>query len=588
MPDDVKIPVGAPGARKAARDLRGVAAAQRQVGQAGGAAGKKLAGGYERAQGRLNRLNKRVKELRWNMQRAGGGTDAQRLKLRRMSDTAARLGKRLKRVGEDGSGALNKLGQAAGVNTSLFANWQLAAVAAGAAVVAMVMRAREAMKELRREMRQWYREFVDLSRQPMTGALARIRGATEADTVGWMHRTGRKYSIAPEEARDMAFEMESGLDPAQVGGKAAFEDIQDAGYKFMRAEKASGGTASGLAIAAFEAGIATRPADFKRFYAKVSAYAGKSKVSPEQIGQIAAELLPAAVAAGISEDQFLAMASAMSFRIKRPDLLRTTLERMIRAAGTNSEGLSRAAEATGRKLGQMSAVEIMELQSDIISGAMRDRGVQGAMAAAEQLKLPAELAQIYPKAFDPAVRRRMRGLLAIGSAATWEGTVGSRYREVRGSTESQEYSSRLGKQQAKQRAGQENALFAVLENRAEAKVTEMMGAGENIPGVWEAGPRGKEKAIRKYILDYLYEAVARIDPESLPDDQARREWRDASGDITTAGILGYRSSGAGEERVQSAARFAQRYGDVYQGGTHYHINDGRDPAGQAAAPKGGY
>lgn len=63
MPDDVKIPVGTPGAKQAQKDLAGVAAAEARVGKAGKRAGREAAEGAEQAEGKLARWGARLKTL---------------------------------------------------------------------------------------------------------------------------------------------------------------------------------------------------------------------------------------------------------------------------------------------------------------------------------------------------------------------------------------------------------------------------------------------------------------------------------------------------------------------------------------------
>lgn len=63
MPDDVKIPVGTPGAKRARKDLEGVAAAEQKVGRAGKRAGREAAEGAEQAEGKLARWAGALKTL---------------------------------------------------------------------------------------------------------------------------------------------------------------------------------------------------------------------------------------------------------------------------------------------------------------------------------------------------------------------------------------------------------------------------------------------------------------------------------------------------------------------------------------------
>jgi HAMP domain-containing protein len=98
MADDLKIPVSAPGAAKATSDLRGVAEAEKRVGDAGQAAGQKLTGmgtGVEGARNRLERMEREITDLLWTQQRWGQLTDQQRQRLELLSRTSERLRGRL-------------------------------------------------------------------------------------------------------------------------------------------------------------------------------------------------------------------------------------------------------------------------------------------------------------------------------------------------------------------------------------------------------------------------------------------------------------------------------------------------------------
>ena len=63
MPDDIKIPVTTPGARQAKQALRGVADAEKQIGQAGKQGGREAAEGLDRAERGAGRLMSKIKSL---------------------------------------------------------------------------------------------------------------------------------------------------------------------------------------------------------------------------------------------------------------------------------------------------------------------------------------------------------------------------------------------------------------------------------------------------------------------------------------------------------------------------------------------
>jgi len=524
MPDEVKIQVSAPGAKRAASDLKGVAQAEGRVAASGRKAGRDV-----------------------------------------------------KKGADDSRQALDQLGSAVGVNTSLFRSWQMGAVGAVMAVVSVVRNALATVKELNRELRQYYRQFVDLSMQPQTQQLAQIRGAGEAETVRWMLEQARRHTIRPEDARDAAFAIESGLDPAAVGGRAGLEAIETAAFQTMRVTGASGRALSGLTIAATEAGIASTPAQFRAFFARASTYAKQSSVSLEQLADVAGTLLPAAVSAGMTEAQFMSMAAAMSFRIKEPGRLRTALEQMIRAAGTSSDRMTAEAEKMGRDAAEMSAVERMVLQSDIIAAAKAAGGLPGGAKAAEELGIPPELAQTYAAAFDKAVQARMAGLAATGSAATWEGAIAGRYAEVTGTPEAEAYRARIAGQATRQAESRRRAALHTMQERAEATYTRMRARGEDIPGIWE-DVYSKETVVRHLVAEEIRRQMRAIaaDPD-VPESirEAAEDW-DRSDPFSK--LYGYTYYGTHSGDVAARARWGQTV--INNHGVQYNNYNKKDPAGR--------
>ncbi len=404
MADELKIRVGVDGAQRAQSDLKGVSRAEQDVGATAKKAGKDAAGAKREA---------------------------------------AAAGKQVKRSAEDGREAIDKLGGSIGLNVRALTNWRLGIAAALMAIIELFRRSMKEMTDFRKSLRDTYREFVDLSQQPGTVQLAQLRGASEADTALWAVRQAKEYGIAPEAAREAAFAIESGIAPEAVGGRAALGQIERAAFTTMRAYGASGGTLASLAIAGLEARQARTPQEFRAFFAKVGAYAGKSKVSMEELAQISSELLPAAISAGIDPDYFLAMAAAMSFRMPAARV-RTSIERLIRAAGTPSEPLEQYATAMGKQASEMSAQDIWAFQSQFISQASQ-RGPQAAMQAAEALGLTAEIQQVFTSAFDPRVLQRMKGIMGAGRAAKWSGVQG-RFAGVTGTPEALEKAARTEKE----------------------------------------------------------------------------------------------------------------------------------------------
>jgi len=486
------------------------------------------------------------------------------------------------------SEAMDELTRGLGVNKSIFTNWQVGLAAGLATLVAALKESHEYLSRIHAEMRSAFREFSDLTRQPGTVQLAQIRGATEAATVDWMYRTGEKYAISPQEARTAAFEIESGLDPTKVGGKAAFGRIEDAAFRVMRGFGASGRTAAGLGIAAYESGLAMTPEEFRRFYAQAGIAAGKSRLSLESLGGILTETLPMAVKAGIPADYFMAQASAMSFRIGDPSRLRTALRQMIAAAGIKGPSLEQYAAAAGRQLADMSAVDIMELQSRQISGALASGGPQAANLMAESLGLPRELAQVYGAAFDPAVQARMRGLRGMIGGAAWSDVAG-RYAGVRGTQSAREYATRIGEQRSRQMMGRSQGLMTVAENLARTRVNTMLATGQDIPGVLEDLPGGQGRATRMYMLHSLQRILGGMAADESLGADVRAEAAGMHEDIfEDRGLIsgdipgGYQILGNAEREVMGAFRFAQTHGitiNRYNGGVQF-IGQYSDQAGE--------
>ncbi len=96
--DELKIPVTVPGADDAKRKLHGVAAAQKKVGDAGQAAGKKLADGYDRAQKRLKLLEAKINNLRYAMNASGRATADQTRRMQQLTRAAGGYRSRLQEV----------------------------------------------------------------------------------------------------------------------------------------------------------------------------------------------------------------------------------------------------------------------------------------------------------------------------------------------------------------------------------------------------------------------------------------------------------------------------------------------------------
>jgi len=540
MPDELKIPIRTPGADQAKRDLKEIAAGEKAVGQAAGEAGKKTS--------------------------AAAGETQQ---------------------------ALDKTHRKAAQGKTSFSEWGKAGIAATVAITAAVMKLLGRIQAVNDRLRATYSEFVGLTQQSETIALAQIRGKSERATVNWMLGTGQRYGLKPEEVRGAAFGIESGLKPEQVGGEGALGEIETAAFKTMRAGGASGKTAAGLAIAAYESGMAKTPAGFRSFYAKATTYAGESRMNLQDLGSILSRLLPMAVKAGIDPDYFMSMASAMSYRIEDPSRLATALEQIIRAAGKKSKALEAFAKRGGRTTADLSARDVMEFQSGFISKALQTGGPQGAEAAAETLGLSSELAGVYGAAFDATVQARMGMLQGKGQAAQWGPVVGRRYAQVSATPEARFTSGQQRERFEQMKRSIKDALYHAALVEAAADIAEYLKAPQG-------GMAGFAQKSREVLLSrdqmarerLLYNVTNRLKQVSRFDADPARKAQAASlmGDLT--GWSGtYIMTGVGErDDIQRALEFLDEGGREpmqgvrIQGGTHYHNHDKRDPAGRPVEP----
>lgn len=535
MPDDVKIRVTAPGAQKADRDIRKVAKAEEDLGRKGKKAGK---------------------DVKKGTAEAGEGFD--------------------------------ELGRSMGVNVGAFKSWKLAAVGAFVAVLATAKSVINRIQEVNRELAGFYQRYVDITQQPGTIQLAQIRGETEKKTALWMLAKQRQFGIPATSAREAAFTIESGLEAQAVGGVAARSEITDIALKTARATGATGRTVGDLAIAAFEAGQAKRPAEFRQFFAKAASYAAGSKVSLEELGGIAARLLPMAVSVGIDPDYFMAQAAAMSFRIPSPSRLATALEQLIRAAGTKGPALEAEAARTGRKVAEMSGREVMEMQSRLLAAAAK-RGPQAIAAMAEQLGLAAEIGTVYVRAFDPKVQARMAGMRARAGAATYQEVIAGRFAGIMARPEARYQRARYGKQEQEMLRAVSGEAFEAEWMAHEEMIAAQMAAGEGGYEAWEAigGLEGRKRALfARYTLALLRQIAA---TEEYAPEMRGAAGRQAEA-IGEAGFgVGWQMFGLGRGRYVEAHRLIQESGiRFFEGGTHYHTGDKQNPAGRPRTPVGAY
>jgi len=453
-------------------------------------------------------------------------------------------------------------------------------LAAAAAIGAAMRRVVANMQEASDRIRQDYQSFVSLTQQNDTRALAQIRGASEAKTASWMMKQSATFGIAPEEARGAAFEIESGFQPEQVGGAAALASMETMAFKTMRATGAGGKTVAGLQIAAYESGLAKKPAQFASFLAKSTAYAGASRMTLQDFGGIMSRLLPMAVKVGIDPDEFQSMAAAMSFRISDPGRLATSLEQLIRAAGAESDPLKQFAAGQGRDVADLGASEIMEFQSQYISTAMQAGGPQGARSAAESLGIAPELAQTYGVAFDPAVRARMGTLQAGAAGATFKDVIGGRFNQSIDTPEGRTSRAAYEKKYQEQRraVGEQDYQAALAEAAAGQKGAEANREGNWAVGVQEAvfSPEQLARNALRQSQEMQLEMLIRMSTDPDTRSRAQEMLSGINARPYTQTMLGV----GGRDAAVGAAAFLADQKPVFNGGTHYHNNDKSDPAGK--------
>jgi len=540
MPDDVKIPISTPGAKEAGKAIKGVASSLREVGHSAKETGKVTS----QATGRM-------------------GDDAQ------------------------------KAGQKVKASAGGWDVWKVAGLAAAAAISAALRRVVSNMQESMQRIGQDYQQFVNLTQQNETRALAQIRGQSEAKTAAWLTKQSATYGIAPGQVRSAAFEIESGFKPEQVGGAAAITSMESMAFKTMRATGAGGKTVAGLQIAAYEAGLAKTPGQFGAFLAKSTAYAGSSRMTLQDFGGIMARLLPMAVNVGLDPDEFQSMAAAMSFRISDPGRLATSLEQLIRAAGAKSKPLTQFAAGQGREPGAMGASEVMAFQSQYISKAMKAGGPQGSAAAAEELGIPAELAQVYGVAFDPAVRERMVGLRQGAGGATFAGVIGQRYQASIGTPEGR--TSRAGyrqKYEEQRRAlGEQQYQAALAEEGVYVRKQQTEMSGDWGEQFLEAVTTDKQN-VRLSLQEATELKLLRLSKSGATPavrDKAKRLMGEVQSTLSGMAEV-FLGVGQHETMVEAAQFLADQKGgspaapQINIGGTHYHSDGRNDPAGKPRTP----
>jgi len=495
----------------------------------------------------------------------------------------------LRKVGEEGKKGAAEAGKATDSLSKSTQNLtsQVGALLGGYAGFQGVVKMMRALADEMERITRDYQVFVNLTQRSDVRSLAQIRGKGEAETAAWTTEQAARYGVSGAEITNAAFEIESGFRPEQVGGAANLARMEEAAFKTMRISGVGGKTVAGLQIAAYESGLAKSPEQFESFLAKSVSYAGGSRINLQDFGTIMARLLPMAVSAGIDPDEFQSMAAAMSFRISNPGRLATSLEQLIRAAGAKSAPLEKLAAG-----GQLSASQIMAFQSEYLSGAMRRGGPQAATAAASELNISPELAQVYGVAFDPTVRARMGELRGQASGATFAGTVGGRFAAETQTPEGRASLAEYELEYQKQERARKDAV--VLADLAEAKArSQASQADETNPlnQVLNAVVPDGVIARRDQYAKYREELDWIIDTSDDPATVARaKSLKDSIyiGGLNDMQVL----FGVGQQQqIRDVATFLNEFrgprGDVspnnraiYHGGTHYHSDNRNDPAGK--------
>lgn len=559
MADEVKIPVSVPGAKQAAQDLRGVADAEHKVGTAGSEGGKKAADG-----------------------------------MREADSAASELGSRL------------------GINTRVFASWKTAAVAAAAAVAGAIAKTIARIQEVNEGLKLAAQQAAMETGTAGTRALANVRGQSQSQTLLSTYQQATQFDVTRETAETASFAIESGIQASDVGGTAGILAIESAALETAAISGAGGGTVGGLALTAREAMGASRPEEFKQFFAKSLAYAKSSRVSLEELGGILNETLPLAVKAGIDPDKFMAMAAAMSFRIKQPQMVRTALRQMIAATTRPSAGLSSLASKAGQDLSAMSAAEIMDVQSSLLEQAAL-KGPQEIGKVVEALGLPVEIGQVYMQTTDAASKLRQGQLLAAGRSATYESTIATDFSRLMHDPLSRYRRAQISKQMETIKRGMGVAGLEAATTEAEAFIESQAAAGNTeaqlaeILGLTEGKARSITLQETRTRLEYVastpaFPAGIRARAKKALDaiGEERGLWGasptemlyqytgvglvNALGDAQT--VLSDADLYVDSFRPAARASLVPSTSAVYNGGTHYHMNDREDPAGVPREPAG--
>jgi len=524
MAKGIKIPVTAPGAKQARRDIKGVADASKQLG------GDAKAGGVDAAEGM-----------------------------------------------DDFTGAM-------GVNLSTFTNWKIGLGAGIAAIIAGLKASYEHVSQIHEKMREAYREFSSMAQRPSTIALAQVRGESEAATVKWKKRTAAKYTIDAEEAGAADFGLKSGL--STEFDRSGLDEIGEGAFKTMRVFGARGKTVSETAAASVKAGVATTPAEVKDFLAKVGTFAKESAVDYQGLAQVVKRLLPLVKSSGIPVDRFLAMAAAMSFQISDPGELATTLERIIRSAGKSGPALKRYAAEAGKKLDDLTAAEIIDFQASVIDAAEGPQAkARAAKSLGIEDEIATLYGKAYGPETRAGVRKFLAGA-GTASFADVEGQYAKVRSSDTAKVYAAKQKKELTEFEASQSAALMTEVEDLAEAEVTRAMGEGEDIGgwevlEDLAG-------GDKRAKRYYMIKALKAMLKRLSEDPSLDAAASAEAGDLYRQFTTTtmsrGDIGasFQTSGGNEPAVREAFRFVQGQGGgnitINNGGVHFN-GQYADPAG---------
>ncbi|HUW99369.1 MAG TPA: phage tail tape measure protein [Phycisphaerae bacterium] len=542
MPDDLKIPVTTPGAAKAKRDLTEIARAEKKVGQSAEEAGRKgKKGGQDAAEGKkeaarwTDRLITKVKAL------VGAylGLRGAQAVLRSLREETEKIDEATRKAAES-LRAVMALSTLKGerVETQQ-AIWQMA-IGAGRPIEQVApayytLLGGTAGMERGRQM--------GLMQQALTMAKTDPRASLEAlvslfSTIGTQQpdltpqQIGNLVSKTIEQAKATPEEMAMYLPSILTTARAAGADVGTAAAMFTLGTRRGGGVAtSGTAVRAAILGLLLPAPDVQKQLTQFGFPATGDILSRIGWLQEAGGQLPPELVAGLGGRRGIEAISAIA---EQPGALRAEIGLM---AGAMAAPGSLLQQRLGEMYGELPAQRYLEQLSQLT-----------VLTQKEYTDPEALLQQAEMELVDLAFRRQ-------GVAPWMRKVAGWAYRTRRG----------LGYRAVSAEGPGEEAFLGLLrQGYTPADILEHV-----LPTIQEAGGAAWER--RDWIgLDWP------SPPEGVTYEQWYQQLLQAGGAEPMQGTGGGATGGAGAV-------------SVFQGGTHYHIDDRRDPAGrpvQRVAPMG--